>query len=63
MEVEGWHYPMAIGGFKAGAPVFTGFWSYVPSLIEVAVSLLPFGLALLVISFMVKNYNFLPQKR
>nr|WP_277998858.1 NrfD/PsrC family molybdoenzyme membrane anchor subunit [Moorella sulfitireducens] len=63
MEVESWHYPVAIGGFKAGAPVFAGSWPYVPTLLEVAVDLLPFGLALLIITLMVGSYNFLPEKR
>ncbi|MDN5362785.1 MAG: dimethyl sulfoxide reductase rane subunit [Moorella sp. (in: firmicutes)] len=62
MEVEGWHYPVAVGEFKAGAPVFAGSWPYVPTLFEVAVALLPFGLALLIISLLVSSYNFLPPK-
>ncbi|OIQ07604.1 putative hydrogenase 2 b cytochrome subunit [Moorella thermoacetica] len=63
MEVEGWHYPIAVGVFKAGAPVFAGSWPYVPTIFELAVDLLPFGLALLVISLMVSAYSFLPQEQ
>ncbi|CEP65969.1 NrfD family [Moorella glycerini] len=63
MEVEGWNYPIAVGEFKAGAPVFASSWPYVPTIFELAVDLLPFGLALLIITFMVGSYNFLPDKR
>lgn len=63
MGVEGWNYPITVGVFKAGAPVFAGSWPYMPTLFEVAVDLLPFGLALLIISLMVSSYNFLPQER
>lgn len=62
MNIEGWSYPVAIGQFKEGLPVFVSSWSYSPTLVEVGVTLLPFGLALLVIGWMLKNYNFLVEK-
>ncbi|KKM10235.1 molybdopterin oxidoreductase [Clostridiales bacterium PH28_bin88] len=61
--VERWNYPIAIGEFREGMPVFTGFWPYVPSMVEVMVTLLPFALVLLVISLMLRSYDFLPPKR
>ncbi|MEW8958383.1 MAG: NrfD/PsrC family molybdoenzyme membrane anchor subunit [Moorella sp. (in: firmicutes)] len=63
MEVEGWHYPVAVGTYQANAPVFVGSWPYMPTVLEVAVDLLPFGLALLIIALLVGSYNFLPEKR
>lgn len=63
MNVDGWSYPVAIGQFKEGLPVFVSSWSYSPTLVEVGVALLPFGLAMLVISLMLKSYNFLVEKQ
>ncbi len=58
----GWSYPIAVGQFQPGMPVFVNYWSYVPTLWEISVALLPFGLALFIISWMVKEYDFLPEK-
>jgi molybdopterin-containing oxidoreductase family membrane subunit len=63
LGVAGWPYPIAVGVFQAGTPVFASSWPYVPSLAEALVDLLPFGLALLVIVVLVSNYSFLPQQR
>lgn len=63
MEIEGWHYPIASGEFKAGTNIFVSSWPYIPTVTEIAVTLLPFGLALLIISFMVSKYNFLADKK
>ncbi|MGI9862242.1 NrfD/PsrC family molybdoenzyme membrane anchor subunit [Moorella naiadis] len=63
MGVEGWPYPVAVGVFRAGAPVFASSWPYVPSIAETLVDLLPFGLVLLIIALMVSTYNFLPPQR
>ncbi|GFN23629.1 NrfD/PsrC family molybdoenzyme membrane anchor subunit [Thermanaeromonas sp. C210] len=61
VEVEGWNYPIALGEFRPDGTIFVDFWSYVPSAVEVAVTLLPFGLVLLTISLMLRWGNFWPE--
>ena len=61
--IESWAYPIALGQLQEGSPVFVSSWDYIPTLVEYAVALLPFGLVLIVITAAVKMYNFLPQKR
>jgi len=56
-------YPVALGQFQEGMPVFVNSWAYTPTLVEYAVALLPFGLVLLVVTGALKLYNFLPQKK
>lgn len=62
MEVEGWSYPIALGQFQEGLPVFANFWPYAPTLVEYLLTLLPFGLVLCVFSLAFRLYNFLPQQ-
>jgi len=57
-----WAYPVALGQLQEGMPVFVSSWTYMPTLVEYAVALLPFGLVLLVLTAALKMYNFLPQK-
>lgn len=59
---EGWSYPIALGQFQEGLPVFVGFWPYAPTLVEYLITLLPFGLILCVFSLALRLYNFLPQE-
>lgn len=54
-----WNYPMAVGQFRPGEPVFAAFWSYLPTIFEMAVDLLPFGLLLLISGWFIGNYPFL----
>lgn len=60
-EIEGWSYPIALGEFREGLPVFVDSWSYWPTLVEYAVTLLPLGLVLLVLALAIRLYNFLPK--
>ncbi len=60
--IESWAYPVAVGQFTEGMPVFVSSWDYMPSLVEYAVALLPLGLVLFVVTGALKMYNFLPQK-
>lgn len=60
---ESWAYPVALGQLREGMPVFVSSWAYMPTLIEYAVALLPFGLVLFVVTGALKLYDFLPQKR
>lgn len=59
--IESWVYPVALGQFREGQPVFVNFWAYTPTLVEYAVALLPFGLVLLVVTGALKLYTFVPQ--
>lgn len=59
---EGWSYPIALGQFQEGLPVFVDFWPYAPTLVEYLITLLPFGLILCVFSLALRLYNFLPQE-
>jgi len=61
--IESWAYPVALGQFREGMPVFVDSWDYTPTPVEYAVALLPFGLVLFVVTGAMKMYNFLPQKR
>ncbi|MFZ3171307.1 MAG: NrfD/PsrC family molybdoenzyme membrane anchor subunit [Carboxydocellales bacterium] len=58
--VEGWAYPIAIGQFQEGVSVFAQSWAYTPSLIEYAVTILPFSLVFFVVALFLRLYNFLP---
>ncbi|AFQ44017.1 NrfD/PsrC family molybdoenzyme membrane anchor subunit [Desulfosporosinus meridiei] len=60
--IESWAYPVAIGQLQEGVPVFVSSWAYMPTLIECAVALLPFGLLLFVVTLALRMYNFVPQK-
>ena len=60
--IESWAYPVALGQFREGMPVFVDSWDYTPTLVEYVVALLPFGLVLFVVTGALKMYNFLPQK-
>ncbi len=61
--IESWAYPVALGQLREGMPVFVSSWAYMPSIVEYAVALLPFGLVLFVVTGALKLYNFLPQRR
>ncbi len=61
--IESWAYPVALGQLREGMPVFVSSWDYMPTLVEYAVALLPFGLVLLVVTGALRMYNFVPQKR
>lgn len=54
-----WNYPIAVGQFRPGEPVFAAFWTYLPTLPEMAVDLLPFGLLLLISGWFIASYPFL----
>ena len=54
---------MALGQLREGMPVFVSSWAYTPTLVEYAVTLLPFGLVLFVVTGALKMYNFLPEAR
>lgn len=56
----GWSYPVAVGEFQPGMDVFVSTWSYLPSPVEIAVTLLPFGLVGLVVSLALRSFPFLP---
>ena len=60
--IESWAYPVALGQLQEGVPVFVSAWSYMPTLVEYAVALLPFGLVLFVVTLALRMYNFMPQK-
>ncbi len=62
MDINNWPYPVAVGQFKEGVPIFASSWAYAPTLVEYAVALLPFGLVGFVVSVALKLYNFVPQK-
>lgn len=62
-NINHWLYPIAVGQFKEGIPVFASFWAYSPTLVEYAVALLPFGLVIFVVSGALRLYNFLPHKQ
>lgn len=57
-----WSYPVALGHFQPGTDVFVSFWPYAPSLVEWAVTLLPFGMVGLVVVLAVRFYRFLPEE-
>lgn len=60
--IESWSYPISVGQLREGMPSFVISWSYVPSLIECLLALLPFGLVTFAVSFALKLYSFLPEK-
>ncbi|MDA8226128.1 MAG: polysulfide reductase NrfD [Desulfitobacterium hafniense] len=60
--IENWAYPIAMGEFQEGLPVFVSTWAYSPTLVESTIALLPFGLVIFVIALALKTYNFLPEK-
>lgn len=60
MGGEGWTYPIALGQFKAGEPVFVDFWAYIPTLAEWAIILLPFGIILILTTLAISSYQVLP---
>jgi len=60
--IESWAYPIALGQFQEGLPIFVSTWDYSPTLVEYAVALLPFGLVLFVVTGALRTYDFLPQK-
>ncbi|GAV21765.1 NrfD/PsrC family molybdoenzyme membrane anchor subunit [Carboxydothermus pertinax] len=62
-EAEMVNYPIAIGVYKKGAAVFASFWHYAPSPVEIAVALLPFALVIIILTFMIKTYKFLPNAK
>lgn len=57
---EQWAYPVAVGEFKEGMPVFASTWNYIPTAIEYMIALLPFGLVTFVVSIGLKLFNFFP---
>jgi molybdopterin-containing oxidoreductase family membrane subunit len=59
----GWSYPVALGHFQPGMDVFVSFWPYVPSPVEWAVALLPFGMVGLVIALALRFFRFLPERQ
>ncbi|SMB98050.1 prokaryotic molybdopterin-containing oxidoreductase family, membrane subunit [Thermanaeromonas toyohensis ToBE] len=59
-ESELWSYPVAVGQFQPGNPIFVSTWPYVPSAWEIIIDLLPFALALITCSWMISSYNLLP---
>lgn len=59
-EGEPWSYPVAIGQFQPGDPIFVSSWPYIPSLWEIIIDLLPFALILMICSWMISSYNLLP---
>lgn len=58
--IENWAYPVAVGQYQEGVSTFVSSWSYFPTLPEMAVALLPFGVVIFVVSFFLKKYTFLP---
>lgn len=58
-----WSYPIAVGTFTEGVDVFTTSWHYVPTLIEWAANLLPFGLVLVVIAGAMVIHPMLPAEQ
>lgn len=62
MEVETWAYPVALGEYRDGLAVFVNSWAYVPSIVEIGLTLLPFGLVLFVTALALRLYNFNPQR-
>lgn len=60
LGIPAWSYPVAIGEFKEGMPVFVSSWNYVPSGVEIALALLPFGLITLVSGIAFRFFNLLP---
>lgn len=62
MDIESWAYPIALGQFEEGMPIFVNTWPYLPNLVEYGVAMLPFGLLLFVLAFFIRYYDFLPQK-
>jgi len=61
VEVEGWNYPVALGEYTPDGTVFVDFWSYAPSAVEIAVTLLPFAVILLTVSLLLRWGNFRPE--
>lgn len=59
--IESWAYPVAVGQYQEGVSPFVSFWPYFPTLVEMALALLPFGVVLFVVSFFLKMYTFLPK--
>jgi len=60
LGLPAWTYPAAIGELKEGMPVFVSAWNYVPSAVEAAIALLPFGLVTLVAGIGFRLFNLLP---
>lgn len=58
--IESWAYPVALGQYQEGVSSFASSWPYFPTLVEMALALLPFGVVLFVVSFFLKMYPFLP---
>lgn len=59
---EGWAYPIALGELRSGMEVFVNHWSYSPSLVEIALTMLPFGILIFVVALAFRLYNFFPQR-
>ncbi|HVJ48816.1 NrfD/PsrC family molybdoenzyme membrane anchor subunit [Desulfitobacterium sp.] len=60
--IESWAYPISVGQLRDGMPSFVTSWSYVPSLVEGLLAILPFGIVTFVVSLALKLYAFLPEK-
>lgn len=60
---SGWAYPVAVGQFQEGMDVFVNSWPYVPTLVEWAVTLLPFGMIGLIITIALRFFKFLPDRQ
>ncbi|MEL1136048.1 NrfD/PsrC family molybdoenzyme membrane anchor subunit [Desulfitobacterium sp. THU1] len=58
--IEAWTYPVATGAYQEGVSSFVSSWPYFPTLLEMALGLLPFGVVLFVIALAFRLYNFLP---
>lgn len=60
VDIGNWAYPVATGEFQEGVSPFTSFWPYKPTGLELALTLLPFGIVMFVVSFVMKLYPLLP---
>lgn len=52
VESYSWPVPISVGEFISGSPTFVTFWNYMPSGVEWAVALLPFGVLLFIVAGM-----------
>ena len=63
LGLPAWTYPVAVGELKDGMPVFASSWNYIPTVVEMAVALLPFGVITFVAGMAFKLFNLLPGRR